>query len=160
MTVWKPTAKYYLSVLFNKRNRSLCHRRCNTLKWQTNVKLDWTDVCLFYVLFCSYVLLSKQGMHPLKQHSARDTSSLTRIRDLIFMCYTVQTRISATIIIRFLVPARNDEVEATVTTLSYNSYVLYLRIHAPTKNYTRPAIRHPWQGPGTLSSCAIRCRPG
>ena len=74
------------------------------------------------------------------------------------MCYTVQTRISATIIIRFLVPARNDEVEATVTTLSYNSYVLYLRIHAPTKNYTRPTIRHPWQGPGTSSSCAVQCR--
>ncbi len=95
-------------VHINKRRRRLWHRRCQTLKCQTNVKLAWTDVCLFYVLFCSYVLLSKQGMHPLKQHNVRDTSSLARTRDLIFMCSTLPARISATIIIRFLVPARND----------------------------------------------------
>ena len=110
----------------------------------------------FVLLFlCSSV---SDSINPLKLHNAHDTSSLARTRDLIFMCYTVQTRISATIIIRFLVPARNDEVEATVTTLSYNSYVLYLRIHAPTKNYTRPAIRHPWQGPGTLSQLTALCQ--
>ena len=117
MTVWKPTAKYYLSVLFNKRNRSLCHRRCNTLKWQTNVKLDWTDVCLFYVLFCSYVLLSKQGMHPQKQHSASDTSSLAVTRDLISIIAQCQREHLQTIIIRFLVLARNDGMRAIVVTL-------------------------------------------
>ena len=121
---------------------------------------------MFYLAQCAFtlrayshhVLLSKQGMHPLKQHNVRDTSSLARTRDLIFMCSTLPARISATIIIRFLVPARNDEVEATVTTLSYNSYVLYLRIHAPTRNCTMPTIRHPWPRPGTLSQLTALCQ--
>ena len=91
-------------------------------------------LCVLLFL-CSSV---SDSINPLKLHSARDTSSLARIRDLIFMCYTVQTRISATIIIRFLVPARNDSVEAKVTTLSYNSYVLYIRTYAPTKTAQCP----------------------
>ena len=33
----------------------------------------------FYVLFCSYVLLSKQGTHP-RLHNARDASSLARTK--------------------------------------------------------------------------------
>ena len=63
------------------------------------------------------MLSVSDSINPLKQHSASDTSSLARTRDLIFMCSTVQTRISATIIIRFLVPARNDGMGAIVVTL-------------------------------------------
>ncbi len=36
-----------------------------------------------------------ERMHLLKQHSARDTSSLAKTRDLIFMCCTLPARISA-----------------------------------------------------------------
>ena len=35
-----------------------------------------------------------------------------------------------------------------------------LKTNTPTKNCTVPVTRHPWPGPGTLSSCAIQCRPG
>ena len=76
------------------------------------------------------------------------------LSQLTALCQLEQAQ---TIIIRFLVPARNDEVEATVTASNYNSYVLYLRTYTPTKNSTMSATRHPWQGPGTSSSCAVQC---
>ena len=49
---------------------------------------------------------------------------MARTRDLIFMCCTMQTRISATIIIRFLVLARNDDVEANS---KYYTFVLVIK---------------------------------
>ena len=69
------------------------------------------------MLFCSFVLLSKQGMHPRILHSARDTSSLARIRDLISIIAQCQREHLQTIIIRFLVLARNDGMRAIVVTL-------------------------------------------
>ena len=93
-------------------------------------------------------------------HSVRDALSLARTRDLIFMCCTVLTMIRATIIIRFLIPARNDCWETTVTTSTYSSYMLRFHPYVSTNNSTMPAIRHPWPRPGTLSSCALHCRLG
>ena len=101
----------------------------------------------------------RQTHHYINQlHSVRDASSQARTRNLIFMCCTVQTSVNTTIIIRFLVPAKNDCWGTTVTTLTYSFYVIYLRTYVSTNNSTMPAIRHPWQGPGTLSSCAVQCR--
>lgn len=46
----------------------------------------------------------RQTYHYINQlHSVRDASSQAKTRNLIFMYCTMQTRISATIIIRFLV---------------------------------------------------------
>ena len=84
----------HICSFHQKKSCAISIRRCKTLEWQMNVKLAWTYVCFFYVLFCSSVLLSKQGTHP-RLRNARDTSSLARTRDLISMNRTMQSRAHA-----------------------------------------------------------------
>ena len=82
-------------------------------------------LCVLLFL-CSSV---SDSINPLKLHSARDRSSLARIRDLISIIAQCQREHLQTIIIRFLLLARNDGMRAIVVTLQKTFVHINKRSH-------------------------------
>ena len=105
---------HFFCSSLQKYSRYSSHHRCKALNEQMFVKPAWTNIWAFNELFCSFVLLSKRMYTPTKcklpaiRHPWPGPGTSSQCQHMCPQEHCTDP------LIRFLVPARNDNIGAHV----------------------------------------------